>query len=71
MATCRERADRRDQPAYNSELQRGPEGTHAAVEAPDCIVVIPHRILGDCPISDNRRDCTRERRTQDWRSMPG
>jgi hypothetical protein len=38
-------ANRRDQPAFISESQRGPEGAHAAAEVPDYVAVISRPIL--------------------------
>jgi hypothetical protein len=55
--TCRERADRRDQPAFSSELLYGPEGTHAAVELPGDDTLIPDIHHRNCPIKDNICDC--------------
>jgi len=40
-----ERTNRRDEPAFISKLQRGPEGTHAAMEAPGRSAVISHPVF--------------------------
>jgi hypothetical protein len=52
----RERADRRDRPAFISESQHGPEGTQAAVETPEHDADIPNARYLNCSVLHNRRE---------------